>query len=488
MPSSSRPGAGRSRGTREPIVSTTASNSARSSSAVTSRPTSTPQRTSTPSARSWAIRRSTARFSILKSGTPKRTSPPPASSRSKSTTRWPTRRSCWAAAIPAGPPPTTATLRPVSTRGGCGATQPSSHARSMIAFSICLIVTASPSLISSTHAASHGAGHSRPVNSGKLFVACSWMIASCQRPRYTRSFQSGIRLPSGQPLWQNGTPHSMHRAPWAASSSSGRRTRNSLKARSPAMRCVGSSYLTPERSILRKPPSSPIAARLRALLLRDDARLAPRVAARAAVGGRDERVVDLALRGDEPPAARALRVVVVGLQRLALELLGGGELGEHALVVGREDLDELLAQRVPLVQHAPPDRRVRAAHVLGDEVPDLDLFALVEGLDLVEHRRVDPPAEGAVLVEDERQAAAHAGGEVAPGRAEHDDAPAGHVLAAMVADPLDEGVGARVAHREALAGAAAEERASGRRAVEHRVADDHVVLGRERHALGRAHG
>ena len=53
----------------------------------------------------------------------------------------------------------------------------------MIEFSICLIVTASPSRISSTHAASHGAGHRRPVNSGKLFVACSWRIASCQLPR-----------------------------------------------------------------------------------------------------------------------------------------------------------------------------------------------------------------------------------------------------------------------------------------------------------------
>ena len=55
-------------------------------------------------------------------------------------------------------------------RGRLGATQPSSKPRLMIEFSICLIVTASPSLISSTHAASHGAGHSRPVNSGKLFV------------------------------------------------------------------------------------------------------------------------------------------------------------------------------------------------------------------------------------------------------------------------------------------------------------------------------
>ena len=53
----------------------------------------------------------------------------------------------------------------------------------MIAFSICLMVTASPSRISSTQAASHGAGHRRPVNSGKLLVACSCAIASRQRSR-----------------------------------------------------------------------------------------------------------------------------------------------------------------------------------------------------------------------------------------------------------------------------------------------------------------
>ncbi len=53
----------------------------------------------------------------------------------------------------------------------------------MIEFSICLIVTASPSRISSTQAASQGAGQSRPVNSGKLFVACSWVIASAKRSR-----------------------------------------------------------------------------------------------------------------------------------------------------------------------------------------------------------------------------------------------------------------------------------------------------------------
>ena len=81
------------------------------------------------------------------------------------------------------PAPITATDRPDSRSGGCGRIHPSSQARFTIASSICLIVTASPSRISSTQAASHGAGHSRPVNSGKLLVAWSWSIASRHRSR-----------------------------------------------------------------------------------------------------------------------------------------------------------------------------------------------------------------------------------------------------------------------------------------------------------------
>jgi hypothetical protein len=69
-------------------------------------------------------------------------------------------------------------------------------------------------LMPSTQDVSHGAGQSRPVNSGKLFVACSRSDASSQSPRHTRSFHSGIRLPSGQPWWQNGIPQSMQRPAW----------------------------------------------------------------------------------------------------------------------------------------------------------------------------------------------------------------------------------------------------------------------------------
>ena len=54
---------------------------------------------------------------------------------------------------------------------GCGAIQPSSQARLTIASSTCLIETASPSLISSTHAASHGAGQSRPGELGEVVRA-----------------------------------------------------------------------------------------------------------------------------------------------------------------------------------------------------------------------------------------------------------------------------------------------------------------------------
>ncbi len=91
----------------------------------------------------------------------------------------------------------------------------------MISTSTCLMVTGSW-LIPRTQDVSQGAGHNRPVNSGKLLVACSRSIAARQSSRQTRSFHSGIRLPSGQPWWQNGMPQSMHRPAWVCSRSPGK--------------------------------------------------------------------------------------------------------------------------------------------------------------------------------------------------------------------------------------------------------------------------
>ncbi len=52
----------------------------------------------------------------------------------------------------------------------------------MISASIVLIVTGS-ALRPSVQEPSHGAGQTRPVNSGKLFVLWRRMIASCHCPR-----------------------------------------------------------------------------------------------------------------------------------------------------------------------------------------------------------------------------------------------------------------------------------------------------------------
>ena len=84
-----------------------------------------------------------------------------------------------------------------------------------------------------------------------------------------------------------------------------------------------------------------------------------------------------------------------------------------------------------------------------------------------------------MLVEHVGDAAAHAGGEVAAGAAQHDHRAAGHVLAAVVADALDDGHGAAVADGEPLAGQAVDEHLAAGGPVEERVADDDVFLGVE---------
>ena len=65
----------------------------------------------------------------------------------------------------------TATRFPVLRSAGCGAHWLPfwASARSAIEYSIVLMVTGMSSMLS-VHEASHGAGQTRPVTSGKLFV------------------------------------------------------------------------------------------------------------------------------------------------------------------------------------------------------------------------------------------------------------------------------------------------------------------------------
>ncbi len=73
---------------------------------------------------------------------PYRISPPTRSSFSYTATVCPARVNCCAAASPVGPDPITATVRPESRSGGRGGVKPPSQARSAMAHSTFLMVTA----------------------------------------------------------------------------------------------------------------------------------------------------------------------------------------------------------------------------------------------------------------------------------------------------------------------------------------------------------
>src|SRR4051794_17712850 len=325
--------------------------------------------------------------------------------------------------------------------------------------------------MSSTHAASHGAGQMRPVNSGKLFVASAIVFASRQRPRKTASFQSGIRLPSGQPEWQNGMPQSMQRAPWSFSSGSASGSWYSSKSWT---RC-GTGRLGPfTRWIFRKPPISPIARQhplrggLLGLLLLGAVR-ASRARLATDLTGCDCGVLVLTgLAGVGRllvAVGRRVRSALAGTQgagagpttaladhgrlaRLLREPLG--LLAERALVIHRHDLHPGTGQLVPALEHVLSHGRARALRMLLDESARLVEIVVLEPLEL-DQLGVAARRERALGVEHVCDAAAHSGREVAPGRAQHHHAAAGHVLATVVADSLDHRIDARVAHAEALA-------------------------------------
>ena len=284
----------------------------------------------------------------------------------------------------------------------------------MIPHSIDLIITGS-SLIASTHAASHGAGQIRPVNSGKLLVACRRSIASRHSPRRTRSFHSGIRLPSGQPWWQNGIPQSMQRRPCSRSPSAGQRAEDLV--------VVGG-------------------ARARVALRRRDA-------------------LDL------EEAAR------IGHQ--AASASGRRERSSARLVVVRDDLHERRRRRSGRARWPPPASRcargARAAARRRSARPRrrAPRARRASGCSA---RRTSPSPSSTYAIPPLMPAA-----KLRPVGPSTTHVPAGHVLAAVVADALDDRVGAGVAHREALARQPAEERAARRRAVERRVARDHVLVG-----------
>ena len=92
---------------------------------------------------------------------------------------------------------------------------------------------------------------------------------------------------------------------------------------------------------------------------------------------------------------------------------------------------------------------------------------------------IDAFAEIAGRVINKSHATGHARGEVVADLAQDDSNAAGHVFAAVRATAFDHHFGTGIAHRKALACLAGCKQPTGRRAVEHGIADDRVVVGYE---------
>ena len=158
---------------------------------------------------------------------------------------------------------------------------------------------------------------------------------------------------------------------------------------------------------------------------------------------------------------------------------------EHALVFVRKDFDEARLRVGPVLQNP---RGLRAAGVvavsLQQAADQVDIFCRGQRLQIDARQDCSACREVALLVIDIGEAAAHAGGKIAARSSQHHDRAVGHVLAAMVAHAFHHRGCAGVADGEAFAGDAVEENLAAGCAVEDDVADQDALLGQEARVLG----
>mmetsp|Transcript_14090 Transcript_14090/g.60335 ORF Transcript_14090/g.60335 Transcript_14090/m.60335 type:complete len:445 (-) Transcript_14090:342-1676(-) len=146
---------------------------------------------------------------------------------------------------------------------------------------------------------------------------------------------------------------------------------------------------------------------------------------------------------------------------------------------GGHELPELGQVLLPVYQDEGTLGGARFRDVRLDQSLELRLARLARDALRGDNLAVHLGGEGFVLVQEVPQPARHAGADVPTNLAEHHHRAAGHVLAAVVARALDDRLGQRVAHGEALARAPVDEHASAGGAVQARVARDDAILGAE---------
>ena len=131
---------------------------------------------------------------------------------------------------------------------------------------------------------------------------------------------------------------------------------------------------------------------------------------------------------------------------------------------------------VPVVQDGAGTRAAGAIEVALEE--RVQLGSILSACDTAQTNKllIGVGRHAVVVIIDVGHATRHPCAEVAARLAEHHHHPARHVLASMIAHPLDHRPRTGVADGEALAGAACRIQFAASRTIERRIAQDHVVV------------
>ena len=114
---------------------------------------------------------------------------------------------------------------------------------------------------------------------------------------------------------------------------------------------------------------------------------------------------------------------------------------QHALVVVRQHAHNLGQNFVPIFKHTLGQFAAGVLDVLLDHAFNHDHFLIVIERFAAHHIFVYLLAEAAIPIDNIRRATRHARRKVAPGLAQHDHAPSGHVFAAVVAHAFHNRIG-----------------------------------------------
>src|SRR5438045_9727733 len=96
---------------------------------------------------------------------------------------------------------------------------------------------------------------------------------------------------------------------------------------------------------------------------------------------------------------------------------------ERLAILARNYRDQIVPRFIPLRQRPLGAGAARVFRVLLDQVAHRVLLAEIDQWHQIDHRRIALTLELVEFVENERDAAAHAGGKVATGTAGNDDSP-----------------------------------------------------------------